>query len=229
MVRVVPLRSDKQLQHLIFLAGQVHALAIHFHRLGVEIDGELAGGDHRLAVALGAAHHGLDAGDQLVLVEGLGHVIVGAEAQGLDLGLDDGVAGQDQDGGLHLGDAQRLQHFEARHVGQLQVENDNVVVIKLTQIDPFFAEIGGVDVQGLRCAASARYCAPWRCRLQSGVRACRGPSSVPRSRPVPPARLIGFQTVSGKWLTALFNAPHPSVRRNPGLTDQYLPQGPIMP
>ena len=125
----------------------MHAGAVDFHRLGVEIDGELAGGDDRLAVALGAAHDRLDAGDQLVLVEGLGHIIVGAEAQRLDLGFDNGVAGQDQDRRLHLGDAQRLQHFEAAHVGQLQVQHDNVVVIELAEIDPFFAEIGGVDVK----------------------------------------------------------------------------------
>src|SRR6185437_9678001 len=49
------LAERKQLQHLIFLARQVHALAVHFHGFGVEIDGELAGDDHRLAVTLGTA------------------------------------------------------------------------------------------------------------------------------------------------------------------------------
>ena len=147
MVRVVPLRRRQQLQHLIFLAGQMHAGAVHFHGLGVQIDGELAGGDDRLAVALGAADHGLNAGDQLVLVEGLGHVIVGAEAQSLDLGFDNGIARQDQDRRLHLGDAQGLKNFEAAHVRQLKIQDNNVVVIKLTQIDPFFAEIGGVNVK----------------------------------------------------------------------------------
>jgi hypothetical protein len=39
-------------------------------------------------VALGAAHDGVDARDQLVLVEGLGEVVVGAEAQTLHLVLD---------------------------------------------------------------------------------------------------------------------------------------------
>src|SRR4029079_11884483 len=126
---------------------QVHAGAVHFHGLGVKVNGELAGGDHRLAVALGAAHDRLDTGDQLVFVEGLGHIVVGAEAERLDLGLDDGIAGQDQHGRLHLGDAQGLQHFETRHIGQLQVQNDDVVIVKLAQIDPFFAEIGGVDVK----------------------------------------------------------------------------------
>jgi hypothetical protein len=37
------LAQRKQLEHLVFLAGQVHALAVDFDRLGVEIDLEIAG------------------------------------------------------------------------------------------------------------------------------------------------------------------------------------------
>ena len=39
------------------------------------------GADDRLAVALRAAHHGMDAGDQLVAVERLGDVVVGTEPE----------------------------------------------------------------------------------------------------------------------------------------------------
>ena len=105
--------------------------------------------DDRLGVALGAAHDGVDAGDQLVLVERLGHVVVGAEAEALDLVLDAGEAGEDQDRRLDLGDAQELQHLVARHVGQVQVEQDDVVVVELAEIDAFFAEVGRVDVEAL--------------------------------------------------------------------------------
>ena len=74
------LAEREQLQHLVFLARQMDALAADFDGLGVEVDDELAGLDDRLGVTLGAAHDRVDAGDQFVLVEGLGHVIVGAEA-----------------------------------------------------------------------------------------------------------------------------------------------------
>jgi hypothetical protein len=37
------LAEREQLQHLVFLAGQVHALAADFDRLGVEIDDQVAG------------------------------------------------------------------------------------------------------------------------------------------------------------------------------------------
>ena len=143
------LAQREQLEHLIFFAGEVHALAADFDRLGVEVDDEVAGVDDRLRVALGAAHDGVDARDQLVLVERLGHVVVGAEAETLDLVLDAGKAGEDQDRRLDLGDPQRAQNLETRHVGEVQVEQDDVVVVELAEIDAFFAEVRRVDVEAL--------------------------------------------------------------------------------
>jgi hypothetical protein len=91
----------------------------------------------------------VDAGDQLVLVEGLGHVVVGAEAEAAHLVLDAGKPGEDQDRGLDLGDPQAAQHLEARHVRQVQIEQDDVVIVELAEIDALFAQIGGVDVEAL--------------------------------------------------------------------------------
>ena len=42
-----------------------------------------------------------------------------------------------------------LQDLVARHVGQVQVEQDDVVVVELAEIDAFFAEIRRVDVETL--------------------------------------------------------------------------------
>lgn len=143
------LAQAEQLQHLVFLAGQMHARAGDFDRLGVEIDHQIAGIDDRLGVALGTAHDRVNARDQLVFMEWLGHVVVGAEAETLDLVLDAGEAGEDQDRRLHFGDAQRAQNLEARHVGQVQVEQDDVVIVQLAEVDAFFTQIGGVDVEAL--------------------------------------------------------------------------------
>src|SRR3954453_14809026 len=96
------LAEREQLQHLVFLARQMHALAADLDRLGVEIAHEIAGLDYRLSVALGTAYDRMDAGNQFVLVEGLGHVVVGTDAETLDLVLDAGEAGEDQNGGLDL-------------------------------------------------------------------------------------------------------------------------------
>ena len=127
----------------------MHAGAGHFDGLLVEVDGEVAGVDDRLRMTLGAAHDGVDARDQLILVERLGHVVVGAEAQALDLVLDAGEAGQDQDRSLDLGDPQRPQNLETGHVRQVQVEQDDVVVVEFAKVDTLFAEIRRVDVEAL--------------------------------------------------------------------------------
>jgi len=64
------------------------------------------------------------------------HVVIGAEAETLDLVLDAGEAGEDQDWRLHLGDAQAAQNLETRHVGQIQVQQDDVVVVELPRSTP---------------------------------------------------------------------------------------------
>src|ERR1043165_3068917 len=96
------------------------ALATDFDRLGVEIDDEIAGLDHRLSMALGTAHDRVDAGNQFVLVAGLGHVDVSANAETLGLVLDAGEAGEDQNGGLDLRHPELLEHVVTGHVGQIK-------------------------------------------------------------------------------------------------------------
>ena len=48
-----------------------------------------------------------------------------------------------------MDDAQAAQHLVARHVGQIEVEEDDVVVVELAEIDAFLAEIGRIDVEAL--------------------------------------------------------------------------------
>ena len=83
-------------------------------------------------------------------MEGLGHIVVGAETETADLVLDAGEAGEDQNGSLHLGDTQRAEHFVAAHVGEIKVKQDDIVVVELAQIDTFLAEVGGVHVETFR-------------------------------------------------------------------------------
>src|SRR6266567_1427277 len=98
-------------------------------------------------MSLGSSHDGVDARHQLVLVERLGYVVVGTEAEPPDLVLNAGEAGEDQDRRLYLRDAQLAQHVEARHIRKVQIEEDDVVVVDLAEIDAFLAEIGRVDVE----------------------------------------------------------------------------------
>ena len=83
-----PLPQGKQLEHLIFLARQMDPLAVDIHRFGVEVDPQFTSFDDRLRMALRAAYDGVDASDELVLVERLRHIIIGAEAEPSDLVVD---------------------------------------------------------------------------------------------------------------------------------------------
>ena len=87
----------------------MHARAFDLNYFGVEVDDEIAGLDHGLGMTLGAADDGVDARDQLVLVKGLGHVVVGAEAKPPDLVLDASKTREDQVGVLTL-ETRRLRN-----------------------------------------------------------------------------------------------------------------------
>jgi hypothetical protein len=98
-------------------------------------------------MALAAADDGVDARDQFFAVEGFGQVIIGPEAEALELAFRIVEPRQDQDRRVDPRIAQLAQHLVARHVRQVQIQQDDVVVIKLREIDPFLPQVGGVDIQ----------------------------------------------------------------------------------
>src|SRR3546814_11577924 len=87
---------------------------------------------------LGAADDRMDTGDQLLAVKRLGDIIVSAKAQRADLAVQFRLAGEDENGCAHLGEAQLLQHLIAMDVRQVQIEQDDIVIIQLTQIEASF-------------------------------------------------------------------------------------------
>src|SRR6185437_10686250 len=135
------LAQAQQFENAVFLAGEMEWRVFHFDGAAVEIDGELAGTDYRLGMALGAAHDRLDAGDQLTPVEGFRQEIVGAEAQTLDLVVEFGKAGEDEDRRAHARGTQPAQHLIAIDIRQHQVEDDDVVIVEFADFQPVFAEI----------------------------------------------------------------------------------------
>ncbi len=128
----------------------MHPLAVNVDSLGVEIDLQAPGLDHGLGMTLRPPHDGVDAGDELVLMEGLGHIVVGAEAEPPHLVLDAGKAGQDEDRGLHLAHPQGLEHLVTAHVGEVQIEQNNVVVVDFAEVDALFTEVGLINVKAFR-------------------------------------------------------------------------------
>jgi hypothetical protein len=73
-----------------------NARAVDLDHLAIEIYTQIVSIDDRLRMSSGASHNGMNARDQLILVERLGHVVVSTEAEAFDLVLDAGEAGEDQ-------------------------------------------------------------------------------------------------------------------------------------
>jgi hypothetical protein len=42
---------------------------------------------------------------------------------------------------------QLLEHVVPVHVGQVEVEKDDVVIVELAEIEAFFPQVGGIDVE----------------------------------------------------------------------------------
>ena len=89
----------------------------------------------------------MNAGDQLFAVERLGHVIVSPEAEAADLGIHFRNPRKDQHRGLHFGDTELFQHVITMHIGQVEIEQDDIVIVQLAQIQAFFAQIGRIDIE----------------------------------------------------------------------------------
>src|SRR5580704_13409961 len=127
----------------------MHARGVDLDSLGVQVDHEIAGLNDRLRMSFGAAHDCMNTSYQFVLVERLGHVIVGAETQSSDLVFDAGQTRWNQNRRLDLRNPQTAKYFEAGHVRKIEIEQDNVVVVDLAEIDPFFPKVSRIDVEAL--------------------------------------------------------------------------------
>ena len=97
------------------------------------------------------------------LSEGLGRVVVGADAEGPLTSCRRGP--EDRDGGPIFDTPKLLEHVVAGHISKLRSRRGIVVIVKLAEINaPFFPEeCVGIDVETCRIYASARWTARRRC------------------------------------------------------------------
>jgi hypothetical protein len=124
--------------------GELDLLAVPPDLVAVLVEfevGELQPRRRLAAVAPGAAQHGPDPGDDLFQAERLGHVVVAAEGQAADLVLGRVAGGKEHHGDLRAAAAQPADDVKAVHVGQHDVEHD---------------EIGPVPLRGLHRLVSRR-------------------------------------------------------------------------
>src|SRR5690606_12497203 len=114
-------------QQLELGGGELDGHISHGHLAGVLIHRELAGADDGVFFVLHpAAQDRLDARDDLVEREGLGDVVVAADGETGDLVFRVVFRGEEQDGRRVAGCPQALGDAEAVHIGQHDVEDDEV-------------------------------------------------------------------------------------------------------
>lgn len=95
--------------------------------MSVLVHRQLAGADDRFLFGLHrATEDGLDACHDLVEAERLGDVVVASRVESLDLVVGVVLGGEEQDGARVPGSAEALGDAEPVHVGEHDVENDEV-------------------------------------------------------------------------------------------------------
>ena len=128
-----------------------------------EVDREIAGAEDRpLAVHLKlVTQRRPHAREQLIHAERLGDVIVGAEIERLDLADLVAAAGQHHDRNRLVARSHHPQQFEALHIGQSEIENDQIGFLR-QQLERRLAVRRLQDFVALRAQAHAQQLADGR-------------------------------------------------------------------
>ena len=94
----------------------------------------------RVFVFLAAqSNHAPDLDQQLFVVPGLGKIVVGAELEGFHRGFHRAVSGDHEDGGFAVASADLGQHIHAGAVRHHQVEQHQIVEMRIHLLDAFGA------------------------------------------------------------------------------------------
>ncbi len=129
----------------VFVRGEPDRLAVDDDAAGLGVEPHGAADDLGAGVAGGATRQRAQTGQHFLHVEGLRYVIVGAGVEALHL-LAPGVAGgEDQHRHLAAGLAPGLEHRDAVHFRQADVEHDRVVGFRLAEKNRLLAVEGAID------------------------------------------------------------------------------------
>ena len=109
--------------------------------VGVGVEREVAHDDRGAAARRAAAQQRAQAGQQLLALEGLDEVVVGAGVEALDARLERVARGEHEDRHV-VGRAQPARHLHAVELGQPEVEDDEVGVERRRLVERRLA-VGG--------------------------------------------------------------------------------------
>src|SRR5262245_19228019 len=131
-------RAHQKLEDCKFLGRELDGVATAPHLQQLAIEDEV-GNLQNVGVGrefVRPAHQSLDAGKQLVEIERLGEIVVGAQFQALDLVFQGVHGGQHQNRRVIALETQTLTHVVAVHVGEHQIEHDNIELAGLGEVHP---------------------------------------------------------------------------------------------
>ncbi|MCY1428904.1 hypothetical protein D9M71_448030 [compost metagenome] len=137
--------AHQQVQQGELLGGQVDTLAAAVSTVPTWV--QLQVGDFqgiRLQGLVVTPQQATDTRQQFRKLEGLEHVVVGAQIEAFDPVREPAVGGEHHDPRAGVG-AQALQHGPAIELGQVDVENDQVVGLLAGQVQAVGAAVGTID------------------------------------------------------------------------------------
>ena len=140
-------------QELQLLGRGIHDLAIHLELVAGHIDGELIVAD-LLDLTFGgaggaaAAQHGLDAGHDLLGIEGLDNIVIGAQLQAQHLIEGFALGGEHDDGAIALL-ADLPANLPAIQLGHHDIQEDKRGLFALELGHGFFAIVGHYHLEAL--------------------------------------------------------------------------------
>ena len=129
----------------VLVRGELDQLAVDRDARSFRIEPQRPALEFRLGMAGRAAQLRPDAGQQLLHVEGLRHVVVGARVHAGDLVAPAVARGQDDDVELLLRPPPLLQDRDAIHLGQAEIEDHHVVGLGVAEEVAVLAVAGAVD------------------------------------------------------------------------------------
>ena len=127
------------------MRGELDRIAVDGDAARLGVDPDRAAFDLVGGVTGGAAHQRADARQHLLDMEGLGDIVVGAGVDALHLVAPAVARGEDQNGHVAPLAAPGLEHADAVHARQADVEHHRVIGLGLAEIMPLLAVTRGVD------------------------------------------------------------------------------------
>ncbi len=84
----------------------------------------------------------MDPRDQFATIKRLGQKVIGAEPETLQFVVEFGKTRKDQDRSANPRRAQAAQHLVTINIRKHQVKQNNIIVVKLADLQPVFTEVG---------------------------------------------------------------------------------------